>query len=326
MHYQRKEMKLIPHRRSQWLTKTLCVVALFFFVSTLLCHAQNSTNPLSKDDVLELLHNGVASKRISVLARQHKIDFQVDAATATELKQAGATSELITSLKNLAPPPAATKIVVQSNPGGAQVYIDDEPIGTTSPEGRLKISTLVPGQHRIRISLEGYQDFSRNFDASQGEETDVDASLQLVRAIVPDNNNAYNNSHNQNLNNNPVVPPGGQAVVYFFRPANFNGNLITPQIYCDGTSVGKLPNGRYFSMNLPAGRHVFNSTSKKTRIEMDLAGGNTYYVMVSMVTGFPSKGVVSIVPNENGSAALGTLAPCGTNTGQNGNQVSGCGQ
>jgi len=46
-------------------------------------------------------------------------------------------------------------LVIQSTPGGAQVYVDDEPLGTTSPEGRLRISTLKPGKHTLRLSLDG---------------------------------------------------------------------------------------------------------------------------------------------------------------------------
>jgi hypothetical protein len=49
-------------------------------------------------------------------------------------------------------------LVVQSAPGGAQVYVDDELRGTTSPEGRLRISTLRPGKHLLRLSLSRYQD------------------------------------------------------------------------------------------------------------------------------------------------------------------------
>jgi hypothetical protein len=47
-------------------------------------------------------------------------------------------------------------LVIRSTPGGAQVYVDDELVGTTSPEGQLKISTLKPGKHTLRLSLDGH--------------------------------------------------------------------------------------------------------------------------------------------------------------------------
>jgi hypothetical protein len=55
-------------------------------------------------------------------------------------------------------PPARPLLVIQSTPGGAQVYVDDEVIGTTSQQGRLKVSTLKPGKHTLRLSLSGYRD------------------------------------------------------------------------------------------------------------------------------------------------------------------------
>src|SRR5579872_3848249 len=192
-------MKSRSHR-SLWINKTLCTFALLVLVCTIPGNAQTDTPPLAKDDVLDLLHHGVPSKRISVLAHQNKIDFQVDASTEAELRHAGATNDLIETLKTLAPPPAVTIIVIQSSPGGATVYIDDEPVGTTSDQGRLKLSTVPPGQHRIRISLDGYRDFYSNIDVSQGQETDVDATLESSRPAI-NNNNSYNNG-----NNRQVVP------------------------------------------------------------------------------------------------------------------------
>ena len=52
-----------------------------------------------------------------------------------------------------APAPAHPILIIQSAPGGVQVYVDDELLGTTSPEGRLKVSTLKPGKHTLRVSL-----------------------------------------------------------------------------------------------------------------------------------------------------------------------------
>jgi len=52
-------------------------------------------------------------------------------------------------------PPAHPVLVVQSTPGGVQVYVDDELLGTTSPAGRLRISMLKPGKHTLRVALDG---------------------------------------------------------------------------------------------------------------------------------------------------------------------------
>jgi len=52
-------------------------------------------------------------------------------------------------------PAARPVLVIQSTPGGVQIYVDDELLGTTSPEGRLKISTLKPGKHTLRVVFGG---------------------------------------------------------------------------------------------------------------------------------------------------------------------------
>src|SRR5437870_5529852 len=95
-------------------------------VATAGAPAQDSSAPLSKDDVVSLLQSGIPPKRVATLAQEHKINFQVDDATAIQLRDAGATDALITALKNIAPTVAATVLVIRSRPGGAQVYIDDE--------------------------------------------------------------------------------------------------------------------------------------------------------------------------------------------------------
>jgi len=66
------------------------------------------------------------------------------------------TLSFTTDAQTSATAPAARPVlVIQSTPGGVQVYVDDELFGMTSPEGRLKISTLKPGKHTLRLSLDG---------------------------------------------------------------------------------------------------------------------------------------------------------------------------
>ena len=49
---------------------------------------------------------------------------------------------------------------ITSQPGSAQVYLDDAPKGTTSPEeGKLVLENLPAGEHKLRLSASGYQDW-----------------------------------------------------------------------------------------------------------------------------------------------------------------------
>jgi hypothetical protein len=155
--------------------------------------AQKSSRPLSKGEVIELLDSGVAPARIVELTSQYGIAFELTSSAENELREAGATDELLKSLREMAakaaaaippaptpvatPPPSPPVLLIETSPPGAEVYIDEERAGKTSPEGRLKVSNLPPGQHRLRASLEGHQDYSRNVDLSAAQTTVVAVAL-----------------------------------------------------------------------------------------------------------------------------------------------------
>ncbi len=49
-----------------------------------------------------------------------------------------------------------------TQPPGAQVFVDDEPVGRSDPQtGRLRLTTLRPGRHRLRLSADGHDDLVR---------------------------------------------------------------------------------------------------------------------------------------------------------------------
>ncbi len=68
--------------------------------------------------------------------------------------------------------------MIESSPGQSEVYVDDEPVGTTSQQGRLKLTRLAVGDHRVRISLSGYRDHEETVTLRAGEATTVAATLQ----------------------------------------------------------------------------------------------------------------------------------------------------
>jgi hypothetical protein len=72
-----------------------------------------------------------------------------------------------------APAGEAGAILVESRPGGAQVFLDGKLIGTTP----LQMSTVTPGRHDVRIQLDGYQVWSTAVDVRAGQRTRVAASL-----------------------------------------------------------------------------------------------------------------------------------------------------
>jgi hypothetical protein len=72
--------------------------------------------------------------------------------------------------------------MIESRPGQSLVYIDDEPMGSTSQQGRLKLTRLAAGDHRVRISLSGYQDHEETVTLTGGQVTTVAATLQQPAA------------------------------------------------------------------------------------------------------------------------------------------------
>ena len=131
------------------------------------------------------------SDQVAVEARKSGISFQVTTAVAKEIHDAGGTDALLSVLRSLAPrtatAPANTPrtapsgsppvLVIESSPGQSQVYIDDEPVGSTSQQGRLRLTRLTAGDHRVRLSLSGYEDHEESVTLTGGSVTTLAATL-----------------------------------------------------------------------------------------------------------------------------------------------------
>ncbi len=70
--------------------------------------AQTTAPPLSKEVIIEMLKSYVTSHQVAMLARQRGINFQMTPLVESELRRAGATTELPATLREIAPnPPTA---------------------------------------------------------------------------------------------------------------------------------------------------------------------------------------------------------------------------
>jgi hypothetical protein len=187
------------HARGKRIPKVLALLlALIAAIALipLLGSAQKAAKKLTKQDVIDLLTGDVPSDQVTQEARKAGISFQVTASAAKEIRDAGGTDDLIHVLQTLAPrapaAPASTShttpaksppvLVIESNPGQSQVYIDDEPVGSTSQQGRLKLTRLAAGDHRVRVSLSGYEDHEETVTLTAGETTTVAVPLQRPAA------------------------------------------------------------------------------------------------------------------------------------------------
>jgi len=165
-------------------------LCLCFSVVSLLpdVRAQAPQKPWTKDQIIRLLKGDVSPTRVAVLARQRGIDFQITSETETELRQAGATAALLTTLRELAPkppaPPPPPTLVIQTTPGNAQVFVDDKLLGQTDAAGRLRLSQVQPGEHRVRLALAGYQDNQQTVVLAVAQQAQVTAKLEAVRPVA----------------------------------------------------------------------------------------------------------------------------------------------
>ena len=156
-------------------------------------HPQNTGKKLSEQDIVGLLTGDVTSERVADIAKEKGISFDMNAAAEKDIRAAGGSDDLIRVLSGLAPrapvapsrPPRTSPaagspavLVIQSSPGEGQVYVDDEPVGSTSRGGRLRLTRFSPGNHHVRVSLSGYQDYEKTVTLTEGETVMVAATLQ----------------------------------------------------------------------------------------------------------------------------------------------------
>jgi hypothetical protein len=159
-------------------------------------NAQRAARKMSEQDIISLLNGHVSSADVAVQAQKSGIAFPVTAAAESHIRAAGGSDDLIRVLKGLAPgvggdhttpapPAAAAVLMVQSSPGQCEVYVDDERVGATSQQGRLRLSHITPGSHKVRVSLNGYQDYEQDVAVSNGGTAQVSAQLQRVAVAPP---------------------------------------------------------------------------------------------------------------------------------------------
>jgi hypothetical protein len=68
------------------------------------------------------------------------------------------------------------------------------------------------------------------------------------------------------------------STCYFYRPRLFRGSAVRIGIFVDGTMAVNLVNGRWASIQLPAGHHVIKPKDDQSGIEIDMEPGQSYYI------------------------------------------------
>jgi hypothetical protein len=205
------------------LALVLALMTVFAFAPSI-DTAQSAGRKLSVQEIVNLLTGDVPSDEVAREARKAGISFQVTPSITRQIKDAGGTDDLIQELRELAPreSPAPTPpptphpvptaspptLSVISNPGQCQVYVDDEPVGSTSQQGRLRLTQLAAGQHSVRVSLSGYQESEQSVSLEPGRVVTITANLQRIEAPPP--------------TPQPITPPPSPEPVPSPEPARVN--------------------------------------------------------------------------------------------------------
>lgn len=69
---------------------------------------------------------------------------------------------------------------VTTNPGGAKVFLDDRPVGSTPVE----VKGVVTGGHSVRIFLKGYEELIEHIDVQRGKNTLLEVDLSTVPGSI----------------------------------------------------------------------------------------------------------------------------------------------
>jgi putative methionine-R-sulfoxide reductase with GAF domain len=74
-------------------------------------------------------------------------------------------------------------IIKEARPG-AQVFVDDQLSASVDSEGQAKVSSLIPGQHSVRLTLNGYKDYNQRVDLVAGRTSSIAARLEPFEPAI----------------------------------------------------------------------------------------------------------------------------------------------
>jgi len=136
--------------------------------------------PLTKQQLLELIQGGVPNQRAAELVIQRGIDFQVDDAYVTTLRKAGANDQLMAVVRKASVKTA--EVLVETAPN-AEIFLDGNLRGQADAQGVMTMRAQL-GAHTLKASLAGKQDFEQSITVAEGQSTRVVAPLADVAGSV----------------------------------------------------------------------------------------------------------------------------------------------
>ena len=165
----------------RWLGILLMLAAIFMAWPM----AAQKGKPLTVKDIMDLLKGGAENAEIAQVVTENGISFRMFDDLESQFRGAGANDELIDALKKASkleevppPPPATGVLKIQSQPGEAQVYVNDELKGITNARGELRLTEMTPGTYTLRVSMAGYRTWENSITVTAGETVDAFVTLE----------------------------------------------------------------------------------------------------------------------------------------------------
>jgi len=137
--------------------------------------------PLSRDQLLQLMAGSVPIKHVQALVRQRGIDFLPDDEYLNSLRQAGADDSLIATLRE-AGIAARGELAVTTSPN-AGIYLDGELVGRTNPDGELTLKAKL-GSHTLKVTHADKKDFAQTFTLASVNTAKLDVKLEDVNGSI----------------------------------------------------------------------------------------------------------------------------------------------
>jgi hypothetical protein len=129
--------------------------------------------PLTMDQVLELVANGVPNSRVAALVRLRRINRKPSVDDLDNLRIAGADDSVVQALREIKFDHGTIRV---NTVLGASVFLDGAIKGMTGSEGQAVIDNVKPGTHSVRVLYEGREQ-TRSVSVPAGEVIDVKIPL-----------------------------------------------------------------------------------------------------------------------------------------------------
>ena len=233
--------------------------SLFLILATVLPAAPQEKKRLTAENIMELLSGGVEVSRVTYLVLDRGVDFELTPKLEKAFEDAGADPALLAAIRkgrspespptsnapariprtppkeSATSPQAATGLTIHSQPGGVAIYVDGELKGQTdAQEGLLAVAPLKPGKHRLRATLQGYDDVEGPAVVVDGQLAEIPVTLARTEAPPPVT---------------PAELPAGKK--FLVRHIHRAMEGVAGPAFCQGWMIVNIGYVRYISTDSP---------------------------------------------------------------------------